>query len=333
MNLYCSFDSTPPPNYFYQVEVLPDNVPSDSSFSLSVGVVRPSEVKKGWGTKGMFYNGNLTNGSAALKIGYGPRLKPGDAVVVEYQYAKADMKHRVKFHMNGTCLGRAFEIVQDPRVTPELFVPCLHCHGQIEVRTQVQLTREGLYGSLAYKARKPELWEGDWDAVQAWKAPEPINQQDTLTPIWPFETSQPGISQQQVLTLHLEPLSSDNTSTPCAAVVVEVCNSIRVNKRIVPSPVSDKATDAQSGARKMEYILENPPGDATGVVAATRLMPPPPLFELEQHLSQALANGWKAFRVTSDGQAMQAVSRDGIVLAQFERRQYDHDEVACKSYL
>lgn len=327
MSLYCSFSSTPLHHYYYQVEILPLDVPtSTGSSSLSVGVVRPSEVKKGWGTKGMFYNGNLTNGSSALKVGYGPRLKVGDVVVVEYGYSEEDMKHRVKFHLNGTCLGTAFEIVQDSMHEKQSlpFVPCLNCQGQIHVRTQVQVERQDLYRILATTDDKSNVWEGDWNLVQAWKAPGSTNQQDEVTPVWPVETSQPDLSQQ-VVTLHMEPLPSDDTSKVCA-MVVKVCNTMRVIKNISPAT-------AYSGPTMMEYSLENPEGDSlSSVVAATKMMPPPHLFELEQHLSQALASDWKVLRVDTEGKAMQAESCDGIVLAQFQRLQIDQDKVACTSY-
>ena len=326
MSLYCSFSSTPLQTFFYQIEILPQDVPSSSSLSLSVGVVRPSEVKKGWGTKGMFYNGNLTNGSAALKVGYGPRLKPGDVVIVEYRYIDEDKKHRVKFHVNGQCLGTAFEISTD---NSEMFVPCLNCQGQVQVQTQVTLTRKELFSHLVTSARKTNLWEGDWTLVQAWKLPESLNQQDGMTTLWPLEISHPGIPQHTP-TLHMEALSTDETNKDCA-MVVKVCNSMRVIKRISHSPVSESETDIVT--RTTEYILENPEGDASpSVVLATKMMPPPPFVEVEQHLSQALASDWKALRVANDGKVMQVASRDGIILAQFERRQHDQEQVACKSY-
>lgn len=328
MNVYCSFAAhVPISNYFFQVEI----PPGEMSSSLSVGVVRRSEVKKGWGTKGMFYNGNLTNGGAALKVGYGPSLKPGDVILVEYGYTDEDKKHRVRFHVNGTCLGTAFEIVDDSMNKSEIFVPCLSCQGHIEVKTQVHTTREAMFSDsyLATIARKPNPWQGDWNLVQAWKAPGSIHQQHGMTPIWPPETSQPGISEQ-VLRLHMEQLASQT-----CAMVVKVCNSMRVIKRISPSPVleTETITLPLSGPRAMEYILENLDGDgSSGVVASTKMMPPPPLFEVEQYLSQALAMDWKALRVATEGNIMHAVGCDGVVLAQFERRQHDPDQVACTSY-
>ena len=336
MNLYCSFSSTTPNNYYYQVEILSvDTAPSSSSsssWSLSVGVVRPSELKKGWGTKGMFYNGNLTNGSAALNVGYGPRLKPGDVVVVEYQYSEEDKKHRVKYHVNGTFFGTAFEISQQDSMDKETetFVPCLHCQGQIRVQTQVQLTRQALCSTLATAERTTNPWEGDWILVQAWKAPGSMNEQDKMTSIWLLEESQQG-SPDQILTLHMETHSTDETRIECA-MVVKVCNSMRVIKRISPHVLEGEA-DSSSDPGRLEYTLENPEGEALpSIVVATRMMPPPALFEVEQDLSQALAVDWKVLRVASDGMTMQALSREGWVLGQFQRRQLDQDQVACTSY-
>ena len=45
------------------------------SGNLAVGYVSPDNFLAGWKTRGMFYNGNLTNGSAGLCMGFGPFLK------------------------------------------------------------------------------------------------------------------------------------------------------------------------------------------------------------------------------------------------------------------
>ena len=63
---------TPRPDYYFQVVI------QEMTDSLSVGIVTPSEFQPGWKTKGMFYNGNLTNGSAALAVNWGPRFGIGE---------------------------------------------------------------------------------------------------------------------------------------------------------------------------------------------------------------------------------------------------------------
>jgi hypothetical protein len=129
----------------------------------------------------------------------------------------------------------------------------------------------------------------------------------------------------------METHSTDETRIECA-VVVKVCNSIRVIKRISPN-VLERESDSSSDPARLEYALENPEGEALpSIVVATRMMPPPALFEVEQDLSQALAVDWKVLRVASDGMTMQALSREGWVLGQFQRRQLDQDQVACTSY-
>ena len=50
--------------------------------SLGAGLVERDGFLPGWKARGCFYNGNVTNGSAALIVGFGDRIKAGDAVGV-----------------------------------------------------------------------------------------------------------------------------------------------------------------------------------------------------------------------------------------------------------
>jgi len=94
-----------PSKFYFLVDIL--SMDTDSS-SLSIGVARPSEFRKGFMTKGMFYNGNLTNVSGALKVSYGPRPKRGDKILVEY--TEQEDSFQVKFYVDGKSLGIAFQI-------------------------------------------------------------------------------------------------------------------------------------------------------------------------------------------------------------------------------
>jgi hypothetical protein len=61
-----------PESYWFTVEIVDlgaDNNNNNSSNSISVGVIFTDEFKPGYKIKGMFYNGNLTNGRAGLSIG------------------------------------------------------------------------------------------------------------------------------------------------------------------------------------------------------------------------------------------------------------------------
>jgi len=107
----------------------------------------------------MLYNGNLTNGTGALKVGWGPYLKVavkdidtdkgedqhqhhGDTVViVEYKETAKDIK--VILHHNGKCLGTAFQIPIAEEEAGSLsrscgFLPCISARGIVTVQTRIR---------------------------------------------------------------------------------------------------------------------------------------------------------------------------------------------------
>ncbi len=308
MNLLCSF-SSPVTKFFYQVEIL-DTI--SNSASISVGVVRPSELKQGWGTKGMFYNGNLTNGSAALKVGYGPYLKKEDTIIVEY--TEDDNNYQVHFHVNGTCLGIAFEIAKESS-TSESFYPCLHVQGGIKVRTSVSL--QPPVPSI-HVSKNVHVLEDDWTLVHSFEAPE------GMAPIWPISCSEEDV-REQTITLHMEPLSNDE-NTDRWILAVKVYNSLRVVKIISPS--SDVGNDTTT---TMEYRLVPLPGAPSDGVMSTMMRPPPPFVEIERKLSRALASDWQILRV-SDSNILHVLSNNGTILAKLHRQERNQDGVACTSY-
>ena len=68
MNLMYRMD-TPAQTFYLHVMV------QEKNGSLSVGVVGKDQFQLGYKISGMLYNGNLTNGSGTLKVGWGPYLK------------------------------------------------------------------------------------------------------------------------------------------------------------------------------------------------------------------------------------------------------------------
>jgi hypothetical protein len=272
LNLCCSLTS-PRPKYFFQVEILEA---TSRSTSLSVGVVRPSEFKKGWGNRGCFYNGNLTNGSAALKVGYGPYLKQGDTATVEY--TESEDKYQVKFHVNGTCLGIAFEI---PKESPssESFLPCLHGQGELTVRATVLSEI-----SKIEKADPDEAHplQGKWTLLQSYESP------GGKTQIWPVGTEQGiGRAEHRTITLNLEPHTSSDLPNSWM-MILTVFNTMRVVKTV------------SGDGRGKEYDLSVPPGTDHGVMS-TMMMPPPPYVEIERKLSHAMGSDWRKLRLDDDG--------------------------------
>jgi SPRY domain len=98
--------------------------------NVSFGAVTKDEFKPGWKAKGVFYNGNLTNGSGALQVNWGPMFEAGDSVGV--QVAPGSDALEVSFYKNGECLGTGFRL---PKTT-ETFYPCLHISGSASLRIE-----------------------------------------------------------------------------------------------------------------------------------------------------------------------------------------------------
>lgn len=116
---------TPRPDYYFQVVI------QEMPTSLSVGVVSAAEFQTGWKTKGMFYNGNLTNGSCALSINWGPRFGVGDSVGV--RVITIDDNVEVVFYKNGTSLGSGF-LIEDHDV---IYCPCIHLDGDAKLAIEI----------------------------------------------------------------------------------------------------------------------------------------------------------------------------------------------------
>lgn len=117
---------TPRPDYYFQVFI------QDITGSLSVGIVSPDEFKSGWKTKGMFYNGNLTNGSAALSVNWGPRFGTGDSVGVRVLTTSENVE--VTFYKNGKSLGTGFFI---ENLSNQIYCPCLNVDGEAKLRIEI----------------------------------------------------------------------------------------------------------------------------------------------------------------------------------------------------
>ncbi|KAL3941100.1 MAG: hypothetical protein SGBAC_004482 [Bacillariaceae sp.] len=129
---------TLPSNFLYELETsanaffLQITVNEKSKFSsLSVGVAKLSSFKPGYGTNGMLYNGNLTNGMALLKGSFGPSLKEGDTAIVEFMSTKDFIE--VTYYLNGEILGAGFRVPKEV----EAFHPLVSMTGTVTLRAMV----------------------------------------------------------------------------------------------------------------------------------------------------------------------------------------------------
>jgi len=122
----------------------------ECSGNVSIGLVTAHEFRPGWKTRGMFYNGNVTNGSAALITGFGKYLEEGDTVGV--RKFKNNNKTEVQFVVNGENLGTAFQL-EDDNGGKDIYYPCVHVSGTVKFVCQAgQLLNEnvGLLGEGGY---------------------------------------------------------------------------------------------------------------------------------------------------------------------------------------
>lgn len=95
------------------------------SGSLSVGLVKTSDFLPGWKTTGMFYNGNVTNGRAALMVGFGENLNSGGTVGVYLRRNESGL--HAAFYRNHRCLGTAFQLGSED----DFFSPCIQVLGSV----------------------------------------------------------------------------------------------------------------------------------------------------------------------------------------------------------
>ena len=147
---------TPPPDgqdWYFQIQL--DSIPKNSS--VSVGVVNPEEMLPGWKTRGMFYNGNLTNGAAALVTAFGPYLKQGDSVGV----LVTDKNQKVTFYINEKCLGTGFSLGQGDG--GKVFCPCIHVSGEATVSFVIPDTLP----SVVTREKTTQGMSDEWKLIQA----------------------------------------------------------------------------------------------------------------------------------------------------------------------
>ena len=108
---------------YYEVKVT-DLQPGGS---LGVGLVTNDGFQPGWKTKGCFFNGNISNGSAGLIIGFGNKIKVGSVVGVRLM--RIDGKCEIIFYLDGQCLGTGFSLDNNS----DEFYPCIHVDGSTTV--------------------------------------------------------------------------------------------------------------------------------------------------------------------------------------------------------
>ena len=128
----------------------------------AIGWVTKSEFQPGWKCKGMFYNGNTTNGSAAKTVAFGEYTKKGMTVgsLLENDGSSCN----VYFFVNGQCLGCAFSLTQKKLVKSRRY-PCLHISGEAKVQWNIpeNVPRQRQRDQSNYPN---EPYKGDWQLTK-----------------------------------------------------------------------------------------------------------------------------------------------------------------------
>eukprot|EP00581_Thalassiosira_minuscula_P007216 CAMPEP_0183706606 /NCGR_PEP_ID=MMETSP0737-20130205/3372_1 /TAXON_ID=385413 /ORGANISM="Thalassiosira miniscula, Strain CCMP1093" /LENGTH=329 /DNA_ID=CAMNT_0025934053 /DNA_START=61 /DNA_END=1050 /DNA_ORIENTATION=+ len=266
---------------YYEVKVT--DFPKGSS--LGVGLVTANGFQPGWKTKGYFYNGNITNGSAGLIIGFGKFIKEGDTVGVYHQVVDTSRGQcNIIFYHNGICLGAGFSGVHDSN---EKLYPCLHLTGSSTVtfstpQSPATFERE----QPVYDHGNP--YSGDWAIEQAFAGPE-------LGGLHLSGENKFKVSFERV----------DSASPPDDGVQyhlsVKIDNSFRTSLKI---------TGKMEAFDKIEL---------DGRCMATRRMPSPENEELENFIGSALSNpgGFQKMIITEQEKLIMSGPTAEIICSRF----------------
>lgn len=272
LELEASSSSSLPDSFWFQVRIV------DGGESVSLGVVTPEEFLPGYKTKGMFYNGNLTNGSGALKVGYGPYIKSGDVVVLECSHmtmttttTTSDHAFAMTVYVNGKKIGRGFEIATTH--PDQRFFPCLAVRGKVDLLVQV-LEQQPDPSEATQVVTHP--LEGKWKVVNAKKSP---TDHEYFIPI--KEESGNDLPDQQDVMMELSSVTDSSLK-----LSVKVRNSMHVCMDYTATP--DKSI----------YDVT-----ASGKMATTRMLPRPPYRQVEMDISKAIIDHWQSFRLRGTGDA------------------------------
>jgi len=225
--------------------------------NVSVGIATLEEFQRGgWKSTGMFYNGNVTNGAAALIVGFGDsHLVQGDTVGVRWsrEGSGGGATTALFIYVNGQCLGAAFRLACDEK-KHACFFPCMHVSGKASVLYTVPEDMPTVM-DREHPVPKDDKYRGKWKLEQAVSGPERGK----------YEIPQ---NHDVVLLLALAESSSPTRRT--YHLSIKLGNTLRTSLHI-----TDKLESFDSVA-------------VSPRIMSTRMMPPPQLYKLETFVSTAL---------------------------------------------
>ena len=221
--------------------------------TVAVGLVSESEFLPGWKTRGMFYNGNVTNGSAALYTSFGKFVAAGDTVGV--RIFRNNDATEVQFLVNSECLGTAFRL-NGPE-DGKYFYPCVHVSGKAEFVYQeiARSLSEALMEDENSNLEEAATFQGDWKILS-------------------FQMDGESMSLPEGHDIIVN-LGGEGTHGLPTTMSVKVVNTLRSQLTI-----EKRGEDALGGPGA--WIIQ------MGPVMSTMMMPRPPLDAIERTLTVAI---------------------------------------------
>jgi hypothetical protein len=322
-------------SYWFQVQI----VELDRSSSLSIGITSLSQFQQGYKNKGMYYNGNLTNGSAALETSYGPYLQGGDYCTIHCTHTTTHHQGEdnkagtvpttvvtMTVYMNGKKIGKAFEVVLDDTGDDgRFFYPSFAVHGTVSVRTKVGtnmpdtlLSGQGTDGSTF----KDHPLEGVYDIIQATDA----TGSRSILPIVLEDSSLED--HKAVMTV----ATDRSTMTPATATLQL---SVRLVNSIMMRTVCTTVEDHDTTTTKFD-VSDN--GISNGHLPMTMMLAPPPYDGIERELVQSMRGQWKTLQFVNNNNnneddnqksLLQILNTNGDIVAQCVRQQSSSDDTAA----
>lgn len=325
-------------SYWFQVQI----VELGRSSSMSIGITVPSQFKQGYKNRGMYYNGNLTNGSAALKIAFGPYLQSGDYCtihithstnqeVVDGQEEKATTTTTVTMtvYMNGKKIGKAFEVVLDDDLETRagaddvrFFYPSIAVHGKVRFRAKVGSDMpDTLSGQAADGSAIVHPLEGTYNIIQA------MDGTTGTRSILPVAVDGTSRRIDQAVMVIAADRSTITATTAVLRFSVRVVNSIMMSRGCTTKEVDENT-------RIFELS-----DDGRGHLPMTLMLAPPPYDDVERELVQAMTGQWQTLKfvvaeddINSTNQRLLHIANaHGDIVAQCERQQPDmgDDDIAA----
>ena len=243
-------------DFYFEVSII--DITNESS--LGVGFVSKDSFQPGWKTKGCFYNGNITNGSAGLIIGFGSSMKSGDVVGVYLK--RTNGRSNIIFYHNGRCLGVGFSMYDES----EIFYPCLHVSGETTVKLAMPQSTADRFPSIFERERNApncddDPYSGDWAIEDVFAGPELGRL--PLPPDIKFKVTLNKINS----------LQDDNNGKKKYHLFFKIGNSLRTSFSI---------------AGKLESFDKI---ECFGPCMGTRMMPRPAFAKIEHFIQSAINSG------------------------------------------